>query len=117
MCDGCHKSCFSALALALHRQVCEKLNPPKKERPKPDRKPRMPRNHYVTLGISPTSSHEQVLKAAKEMRIKVHPDRLRRAGGLTEEQERKIDRDAKLVGQAADVLSDPVLRRMYDLKL
>lgn len=51
------------------------------------------------------------------MRIKVHPDRLKRAGGLTVEQERAIDLEAKLVGQAADVLSDPGLRRGYDLKL
>lgn len=81
----------------------------------------MLQNHYVTLGISPSSSHEQVVKVAKKMRIEVHPDRLKQecgqGDGLTEEQEKAIDLEAKLVGQAADALSDPALRRMYDLKL
>ena len=70
--------------------------------------------HYARLGISADSSHEQVLKAAKEMRVKTHPDRLKRKEGLTEGEERGIDVEAALVGQAADILSDPVLREKYD---
>ena len=118
-CDGCHQF-FST---AAHRKICEKLNPrEKKKNPNPDPKPedpetRVPGSHYETLGISPKCSHEEIIKAAKEMRVKAHPDRLKRAGGLTEEQERGIDLEAALVGQAADILSDPVLRRMYDMKL
>lgn len=71
----------------------------------------------MTLGISPDSSQEQIIKAAKEVRIKTHPDRLKRQGGLTEEQERKVDVEAALVGQAADILSNPELRRKYDMRL
>lgn len=113
-CDGCHQSSTSA----AHRKTCEKSNPPKKkEGPKSHRKMKTLGNIYEKLGIIPDSSHEQTVQAAKEMRIKVHPDRLKRVGGLTEEQERAIDREAALVGQAADVLSDPVLRRKYDMKL
>ena len=76
-----------------------------------------PENHYKTLDIGPDSSHEQIVQAAREIRIKVHPDQLKRVGGPTEEQERAINREAALVGQAAHVLSDPVLRRKYDMKL
>lgn len=74
-------------------------------------------NHYTRLGIGADSSHDGVLKAAKEMRIKTHPDRLKRQEGLTDEQERAIDREAALVGQAADVLSDPDLRQKYDRRM
>ena len=56
------------------------------------------------------SCHEEVLKAAKEMRVKMHPDRLKRQEGLTEEQKQAIDMETALVGQAAHVRSDPNLR-------
>ncbi|CAF9927140.1 hypothetical protein IMSHALPRED_007132 [Imshaugia aleurites] len=71
-------------------------------------------DHYKRLGIGPHSSHEEVLKAAKEVRVRTHPDRLKRQEGLTDEQMRVIDVEAALVGQAADVLTDPVLRSRYD---
>ena len=74
-------------------------------------------DHYARLGISKHSSHEQVLKAAKEMRVKTHPDRLKRREGLREEEMRAIDVEAALVGEAADVLSDPELRYKYDCKI
>lgn len=74
-------------------------------------------DHYERLGISKGSSHEQVLKAAKEMRVKTHPDRLKRREGLTEEEIREIDVEAALVGEAADVLSDPGMRYRYDCKM
>ncbi len=51
------------------------------------------------------------------MRVKMHPDRLKRPGGLTREQEKEIDQEAALVGQAADVLSDQKARARYDLEL
>ena len=46
--------------------------------------------------------------------MKTHPDRLKRREGLTEEIKHDIDAKAALVGQAADVLSDPTLRANYD---
>ena len=120
-CDGCHVYFSSPGILQTHRVTCGKANTPKKkEAPRPrERKANAetPRSHYVTLGISPDSSQEQIIKAAKEVRIKTHPDRLKRQGGLTEEQERKVDVEAALVGQAADILSNPELRRKYDMRL
>ena len=74
-------------------------------------------DHYARLGVRAHSSHEEVLKAAKEMRIKTHPDRLKRQAGLTEEEKQAIDAEAAFVGQAADVLSDPDLRLIYDCKM
>lgn len=74
-------------------------------------------DHYARLGISRGSSHEQVLKAAKEMRVKTHPDRLKRREGLSEDEIRVIDLEAALVGEAADVLSDPGMRYRYDCKM
>ncbi|CAF9929963.1 MAG: hypothetical protein ALECFALPRED_004492 [Alectoria fallacina] len=108
-CEGCHEGFVNPAFLERHRKSCKKVNPPKKSK--------MPQNHYATLGISPRSSQEQIVKAAKEMRVKVHPDRLKRQGGLTKEQEEKIDVEAALVGQAADILSDPLSRAKYDRKL
>lgn len=77
----------------------------------------IPRSHYTTLGVSPRSSHEEIIKAAKVMRVMAHPDRLKRWGGLTEEQEKAIDANAVIVGQAADILSNPLLRAVYDMSL
>lgn len=46
-----------------------------------------------------------------------HPDWLKRQEGLTAEQMVTIDRKAAMVGQAADILSDPSLRQKYDRKI
>ena len=67
-------------------------------------------DHYAKLGISADCSYEQMIKAAKEMRMKMHPDRRKWISRLSEEEMMKIDVDAASVGQAADVLSDPDLR-------
>ena len=135
-CHGCHEYFITSELLEAHRKTCEKVNPPKSKRSRselPKRKPpkkafpeprerkppiaNTPGDHYAVLGISPHSPHEQVVKAAKEMRIKMHPDRLKRQGGLTPEQEERIDVEAALVGQAADTLSNPALRAKYDRTL
>ena len=102
-CNSCQRRFSNPDQLNAHRKICKKTN--------------KPRSHYATLGISPHSSHEQILKAAKEMRVRTHPDRLKRGRGLTEAQEMKIDAEAALVGQAADILSDPELRAKYDENL
>lgn len=76
-------------------------------------------DHYARLGISRYSTQEQVVRAAKEMRVKVHPDRRKRGlgVGLSGDELRVIDEEAAAVGMAADVLSDPDLRLKYDFKL
>ena len=51
------------------------------------------------------------------MRVMTHPDRLKRREGLTAEQGKAIDKEAARVGEAADVLSDPLARALYDLKM
>lgn len=136
-CNGCHKCFITSKLLKAHRKTCEKVNPPRKKPPStaiPSRgeiakkkipkarerdalNAKKPQTHHVTLGISQNSSHEQIMKAAKEMRIKMHPDRLKRQGGLTQEQKKKIDVEAARVGQPADILSNPELRAKYGGKL
>lgn len=122
--DGRHWPCSACGKMTpraeLHNDHCQTCYPAKFGKPFPKAQSRASGNtnglpdYYKRLGISRDSSHEQVLKAAKEMRVKTHPDRRKRREGLTVEEERKIDAEAKLVGQAADVLSDPVLREKYD---
>ena len=48
----------------------------------------------------------RIVDAAKKMRIKTHPDRLKKEG-MSDEEKAKIDEAAAKVGQAADILSDP----------
>lgn len=107
LCNGHCRACFSA-------KVPEGC-------PKPAKRDGVgegfPDHYYAKLGIGASSSHEQVRRAAKEMRIKTHPDRLKRQEGLTDEEKRAIDKEAALVGQAAEILSDPGLREMYDCKM
>ena len=74
-------------------------------------------NHYATLQVDPYSSQYQIFRAANYMRIKTNPGRLKRHGGLTEEQEIAIDVEAARVREASDVLTDPTLRRAYDRRM
>lgn len=76
----------------------------------PDRQP----NHYETLGVKYGASQDEIAIAARAMRIKVHPDRLKRAGGLTPADLDAIDERAKRVGWAADVLCCENSRKKYD---
>ena len=70
-------------------------------------------DRYKTLRISPCSARHQVVEKANETRIDILPDRLKRQGGLTKEQQ-KIARDlrAALVGQVLDILSEQDLYRI-----
>ena len=119
-CSACHKMFPMSELDNNHCRTCYSVKISKEfpETPNEDRgnEGRLP-NHYARLGISADSSHEQVLKAAKELRVKTHPDRLKRKEGLTEGQRRAIDAEAALVVQTADVLSNPVLRQNYDCKM
>ncbi len=110
------------LAPSLYKGLCQSCyskafnkEPPTPENPA-GKKEKL-RNHYTTLGISADSSHEEVLKAAKEMRVKMHPDWRKRKESFSAEELATIDAEAALVGQAADVLSDADLRAQYDAKL
>lgn len=72
--------------------------------------------YYAVLNVSQHASHEEVVKAAELMRVKCHPDRSKRWGGLSSEEKGDADRRAALVGQAADVVCDPSSGYRYDLQ-
>ena len=70
-------------------------------------------DHYLTLGISPLASAEEIKTAAKRKRVEVHPDRLKKEG-MDESELAKIDAVAAKVGQAAEVLQNAEQKRKYD---
>ena len=72
-----------------------------------------PPDHYAILGISPTATTAEILKAAKKMRIETHPDRLS-GRNLSPAQEAERLEKSKNVGLAADILSEPATKRKYD---
>ncbi|KAI4103628.1 MAG: hypothetical protein LQ339_004157 [Xanthoria mediterranea] len=68
---------------------------------------------YALLGVKPSSSPQEIEKAAKKKRIDCHPDKLKRKE-MSELELRAIDDWAKEVGGAAEVLLDPSKRAQYD---
>ena len=77
---------------------------------------RDPRTFYEILGISPFSTQEEILKAAKRKRIETHPDRFSGQNLGPSDVDTIIER-SKMVGHAADILCDPTARLKYDNKL
>ena len=75
-----------------------------------------PPNHYRTLDIDPSSTHEEVLRAARKKRIETHPDKFIK-DGLPSEGLTKVIETSKNVGWAADILCDPKKRQKYDIEL
>ncbi|KAL8844066.1 MAG: hypothetical protein Q9176_001472 [Flavoplaca citrina] len=74
-----------------------------------------PPNHYARLGLSDGASAEEIKKACKKMRVKTHPDQVKREHpNMTEEEMRKATVLSAKVGEAADVLEDPSQKRDYD---
>ena len=60
---------------------------------------------------------EEILKVAKARRIEVHPDRLKRREGLSEEEMAEIDQVAMEVEEAALTLSGVREREVYDAQV
>ncbi|MCJ1469166.1 hypothetical protein MMC07_007799 [Pseudocyphellaria aurata] len=85
---------------------------PTRTTPVPANKPVVGK-YYSLLNISPTASHEDVVRAARQARIDTHPDRLCRPE-LSDHSRAQIVEQAKEVGRAADVLCDVRKRRDYD---
>lgn len=121
----CHE-CQSSFAHPAHLRIhTESAHP--KPKPKPKSKPRRaevfapggkPPDHYATLIISCHSTHEEILVAAKKRRIETHPDNFKRRGGdMAQDRVDRLEEEAKMVGWAADILSDVVLREKYDARL
>jgi len=90
-------------------------------KPKVGRQPKAnvidgPPNHYRTLGIDPSSPHEEILRAARSKRIKTHPDRFTK-DALSSERLVQVVEASKNVGWAANVLCDPSERQKYDAEM
>ncbi|KAL8760980.1 MAG: hypothetical protein Q9184_002866 [Pyrenodesmia sp. 2 TL-2023] len=72
-----------------------------------------PLNHYAILGLNRKASAKEVEVAGKNMRIQTHPDKLLKAG-MSEEEMVKINARSARVGQAHELLKDPIQRSAYD---
>ncbi|KAK4698001.1 hypothetical protein P7C71_g166, partial [Lecanoromycetidae sp. Uapishka_2] len=70
-------------------------------------------DHYGTLAISRQSTAAEIKRATKLARVLSHPDKLKKPG-MSSKELREIDDFAAAVGQAADVLTDPVQKEAYD---
>lgn len=129
-CEHCRKNLDSPGVKNIHLQICHKYcnhcknyfknlseldNHIAKEHTAPPRAKRQPivGKYYTLLNVSPTASHEEVLRAARNARIKTHPDRLYRPG-LSPQSWARIVENAQEVGCAADVLCDVSERLKYD---
>ena len=70
-------------------------------------------NYYATLEIDHLATADEIKIAAKRRRVEVHPDRLKRIG-MSDSESAKIDSVAAMVGQAAEVLQNPEMKREHD---
>ncbi|KAL9029014.1 MAG: hypothetical protein Q9196_002692 [Gyalolechia fulgens] len=71
-----------------------------------------PTNYYALLGIQPNATPKE------KARIQAHTDQLLKLGhNKTEKEVAKINARAGRVGQAAEVLKDPVQRAEYDMEV
>jgi DnaJ-class molecular chaperone len=66
----------------------------------------MSEDYYATLGVSRTSSHDEIQKAYRKLARKYHPD--------MNPDDKAAQKKFKEVQQAYDVLSDEKKRKMYD---
>ncbi|KAL8853356.1 MAG: hypothetical protein Q9221_001832 [Calogaya cf. arnoldii] len=74
-----------------------------------------PPNHYARLGLKENATADEIKKACKKMRVKTHPDQVKREHPeMTEEEMVKVTAIAAKVGEAADVLGNPSQKWDYD---
>ena len=67
-------------------------------------------NCYELLGVSPTANNEELRKAFRQLSKRLHPD-------TTSLPNDEATRQFQNVCEAYDLLSDPVLRANYDLRI
>lgn len=91
VCRICHKDLLTPESLGFHRRTCAYTN-------RSTQQENVLLGHYPKLGTSSLSSHDKLLKVAKDMRFKTLPDPLRRQGRLTEGQDKRIDAEAAHCG-------------------
>ncbi len=65
------------------------------------------RDYYEILGIAPSASAEEIIKAYHKLAFQYHPDRHQ----ASEEAHKKM----RELNEAYAILSDPIKRREYDL--
>lgn len=69
------------------------------------------KDHYATLGVSPTSNASDIKKAYRALAIRYHPDRIQGGDSITA-SEKMIE-----INEAFAILSDERRREAYDLDL
>src|SRR3954467_5328051 len=63
-------------------------------------------DYYETLGVTKTSSPDEVKKAYRKLAIQYHPDK--------NPGDKKAEEHFKELSEAYEILSDPQRRQMYD---
>ena len=71
----------------------------------------MGEEYYDLLQVSPWASHDELRRAARKRRVEVHPDR---CGDLDPAVMSKALELAQAVNAAADILTNPETRQLYD---
>lgn len=66
----------------------------------------MPKDYYETLGVSRSTSQDEVKKAYRQLAKKYHPDR--------NKGDKAAEERFKEISQAYDILGDPEKRKKYD---
>ena len=70
----------------------------------------LPNNCYELLGVAPSANNAELRKAFRQLSKKLHPD-------TTSLPRNEATRKFHNVCEAYDLLSDPVLRANYDLRI
>ncbi|MFZ9705910.1 MAG: J domain-containing protein [Ilumatobacteraceae bacterium] len=74
-------------------------------------------DHYATLGVSRTASHEQIRRAYRERMRAAHPDSSGERSSGASRPSGSAAAEVTRIAEAWDVLSSPTRRAAYDLQL
>jgi len=74
-------------------------------------------DHYATLGVSRTASHEQIRRAYRERMRAAHPDSSGERTSGASRPSGAAAAEVTRIAEAWDVLSSPTRRAAYDLQL
>lgn len=68
-------------------------------------------DYYQTLGVTKSSTDDQIKKAFRKLAMKYHPDR---SSGLSDAEKKAAEEKFKEIQAAYAILSDPQKKQMYD---